>query len=549
MENNKTINSQPKKSKGGTLIRKINFLVLVLMFITSVAFAQTTGTVSGFVRDTLENPIVGASVNLMVYGGGHHDFYRTATDSTGAFLLENVEAGVYRGTANKHDFERATIDSIIVVAGQNTELNFVLVPEPPVVIEYGTVSGVVEDSLGVVVDSAKVHLVTRGGDRHHGGPGHRGHNYLTYTGADGTFAFDSVEVGTYTAIASKVLIGHAAETLTVVVGQNTEVELTLGPRNNGHHHGGGHHGGGHQGDTMVVVDLTGWAIVLTDSLRTHYYLDIDGNDTADFRLSFGPADYDPGNGATRPADGDSIWINGGLMGYGTPPTVIVYTINGLFWRTPGRGHGGHGGHGGGCPHPDSVTAIEAVGLAIVTETNNRVHYYLDTDYDAVADYILNFGPPDYNPGSGAVRPENGDSLSIVGGLLDGPNALDVIIVYEINGLEWWRDPGDTTNLWPRIVTSVDDDDALPSTYLMANSYPNPFNPSAIIAFNLANAANVRVVVYDILGKQVANLADNYFSAGHHELQFTPAQKISSAIYFYRVVAGEEATVGKMIFLK
>ncbi len=530
-------------------MRKNYFLVLIVMLMASAVFAQTTGSVSGMVRDTLDNPIIGASVNLMPYGGGHHDYYHATTDSTGAYLIEDVEAGMYRAKANKHDYLRASIDSVIVIADQNTELNFVLVPEPPVIIEYGTVSGVVRDTLGVAVDSAKVHLVTRGGDPHHGGPGHRGHNYHVYTGADGTFAFDSVEVGAYTAMASKVMVGHDAETLTVVVGQNTEIELVLGPRGNGHHHGGGHHGGGHQGDTMVVVELTGWAIVIADSERTHYYLDIDGNDTADFRLSFGPADYNPGSGAQRPADGDSIWITGGLMGYGTPQTVVVYTINGLFWRQPGRGHGGHGGHGGGCPHPDSVTAIEAAGLAIVTETNNRTHYYLDTDYDAVADYILNFGPPDYDPGNGAARPANGDSISIVGGLLDGPNVLDVIIVYEINGLQWWRDPGDTILLWPRIVTSVDNNEALPSTYLIANSYPNPFNPSAIIAFDLPNAGNVRVMVYDILGKQVANLADNYFSAGHHELQFTPAQQVSSAIYFYRIIAGEEATVGKMIFLK
>lgn len=524
-------------------MRKICFLVFVVAFIASMAFAQTTGTVSGFVRDTLESPIIGASINLMSYDGGNHDFYRATTDSTGAYLIDSVAVGSYRAVANKRGYERDS-DSIIVVAGQNTEVNFVLIPEPPVIIEYGTVSGVVLDSLGVAVDSAKVHLITRGNRNHHGGPGHRGHNYHMYTGADGTFAFDSVEVGTYTAMAGKVLIGHAAETLTVVVGQNTEVELVLGPRGNGHHHGGGHHG-----DTMVVVELTGWAIVIADSERTHYYLDIDGNDTADFRLSFGPADYNPGNGATRPADGDSIWITGGLMGYGMPPTVVVYTINGLFWRHPGRGHGGHGGHGGGCPHPDSVTAIEAAGLAIITETNGRTHYFLDTDYDSTADYILNFGPPDYNPGNGAARPENGDSISIVGGLLEGPRDLDVIIVYEINGLQWWRDPGDTINLWPRIVTSVDDNEAIPSAYLIGNSYPNPFNPSAIIAFDLPNAGNVRVMVYDILGKQVANLADNYFSAGHHELQFTPALKTSSAIYFYRIVAGEEATVGKMIFLK
>jgi hypothetical protein len=544
-------NLQSTLSLGGTQMRKYYFLAFAFMFIASMAFAQSTGSVSGFVRDSLNNPISEAMVNLMPlmggHHGGHHELYRAISDSTGAFAIANVDSGAYLAIAGKRDFGQAT-DSIVVVAGQNTEVNFVLIAEPPVVVEYGSVSGTVRDSLGIAVDSAMVHLTPRRGDNHPGGPGHMGHGYHMFTGVDGTFAFDSVEVGNYMAMAGKVLLGHAVDSLAVVANQNTVINFTLMPGGS-NHHGGGHHGGGQHGDTMVVVDLTGWAIVVADSEHTHYYLDIDNNDTADFRLSFGPPDYNPNNGAQRPADGDSISISGGLIGYGEIQTVVVYTINGLTWREPGHGHGGHGGHGGGCPHPDSVIAIETAGIALVVADSNRTHYYLDTNYDTVADYILNFGPPDYNPGNGATRPENGDSVAIVGGLLDGPNALDVIIVYEINGQQWWRDPGDTTNLWPKITSSVDETELLPSTYLMANSYPNPFNPSAMIAFDLPSAGNVRVVVYDILGKEVANLADNYFSAGHHELQFTPAQKISSAIYFYRVIAGNEATVGKMIFLK
>jgi hypothetical protein len=69
-------------------MRKIYFLALVMVFMATLAFAQATGTVSGMVRDTLDNPIIGASVNLMPFGGGHHDYYHASTDSTGAFLMK-----------------------------------------------------------------------------------------------------------------------------------------------------------------------------------------------------------------------------------------------------------------------------------------------------------------------------------------------------------------------------------------------------------------------------------------------------------------------------
>lgn len=425
-------------------MRKFYFLVLALMFMASMAFAQATGSVSGFVRDSLDNPVSAAMVSLMTTGGGgmHHN--------------------------------------------------------------------------------------------------QMGNNYRTQSGADGSFTIQNVASGEYVAMASKMMIGHDSDSITVVSNQNTVVNFVLTSM-------GGHHGGGMHGDSLEIVNITGWAIVIADSMHNQYFLDNDGDDQADFRLLFGPDWYNPGNGAQRPADGDSIWVTGGLMGYSQPQAVVVYEINGLFWRQPGMGHGGFGG-GGGYPHPDSVVAIETSGITIIQENHGMTRYLLDSDYNSTANYILNFGPPSYNPSNGATRPEAGDSVAIVGGLMDRPGDLDMIIVYEINGQEWWRDPGDTTDLWPRI-TSVDEANLLPSEYLVANSYPNPFNPSAMIAFDLPSAGNVNVSVYDILGKEVVNLADNYFSAGHHELQFTPTQKISSAIYFYKVSIREESTIGKMIFLK
>jgi hypothetical protein len=94
-------------------------------------------------------------------------------------------------------------------------------------------------------------------------------------------------------------------------------------------------------------------------------------------------------------------------------------------------------------HPrDSLTVIELQGTAIVI-TPDTLHprlsrYFLDVDADGAPDYRLAFGPPWYNPPTGATRPQNGDQITIVGGLL-GYAEPPMVVVFEINGLPW-RDP-------------------------------------------------------------------------------------------------------------
>ncbi len=407
---------------------------------------------------------------------------------------------------------------------------------------FGTVSGIVYDSSGTPLEGAFVHLTE---DGWHGGGGHghhhHGENYFAETGVDGTFFIDDVAAGDYYAMASKMGYGHDAEDIEVTAGQNTYVEFNLEM---------GGHGGGMHGDTLEIVELSGWAIVEIDSFTTHYYLDTENNGTADYRLLFGPPWYDPGSGATRPEDGDSIWVVAGIMGYSQPQPVVVYEINGLFWREPGSGHGGHGGNGGNCPHPDSLELVDVTGLAMVVNMPHMDMYFLDEDYDQVEDYHLNFGAPWYDPGNGATRPEDGDTVNIVGGLMEGCMTWPTIIVYEING-QFWRQPGDTTWLWAN-PTSVDGEPApIPDNFITSRSYPNPFNPSATIAFELPEAQHVRMAVFDILGREIVVLMDGIAPAGENEIQFDSGEYNlpSSSIYFYRIEGETGSAFGKMLLLK
>jgi hypothetical protein len=89
---------------------------------------------------------------------------------------------------------------------------------------------------------------------------------------------------------------------------------------------------------------------------------------------------------------------------------------------------------------------------------------------------------------------------------------------------------------------------IPDKFALYQNYPNPFNPVTRIRFDLPRSQDVQLVVYDILGRQVAILANEKMVAGTHEFQWH-AEKIPSGIYFYRISAGDFVQTNKMILLK
>jgi len=81
---------------------------------------------------------------------------------------------------------------------------------------------------------------------------------------------------------------------------------------------------------------------------------------------------------------------------------------------------------------------------------------------------------------------------------------------------------------------------IPTEYALHNAYPNPFNPSTTIRFDLPEAAKVRLVVYDMLGREVTVLADGERPVGQYALRFD-AGKLSSGMYIFRLQAGNAST--------
>jgi 2',3'-cyclic-nucleotide 2'-phosphodiesterase (5'-nucleotidase family) len=80
------------------------------------------------------------------------------------------------------------------------------------------------------------------------------------------------------------------------------------------------------------------------------------------------------------------------------------------------------------------------------------------------------------------------------------------------------------------------------------NYPNPFNPSTTIQYTLSQPENVKLVVYDILGKEVKTLVNESQGPGTHNIVFN-ASNLSSGIYFYSITAGSFHQIKKMMLLK
>ena len=88
---------------------------------------------------------------------------------------------------------------------------------------------------------------------------------------------------------------------------------------------------------------------------------------------------------------------------------------------------------------------------------------------------------------------------------------------------------------------------IPSKFELCQNFPNPFNPSTSITYNVPQRADVSLKIIDVLGRVVAVLFEGMRAPGHYELRWN--SNVPSGIYFYRLQAGEFVDTKKMILLK
>ena len=100
------------------------------------------------------------------------------------------------------------------------------------------------------------------------------------------------------------------------------------------------------------------------------------------------------------------------------------------------------------------------------------------------------------------------------------------------------------------VVNVDKDMdiSIPDEYMLSQNYPNPFNPSTIISYQLPEDSQVQIKIYDIMGREIIELVNEYKRAGYYKINFN-AVSLSTGIYLYKINAGKFSNTRKMLLVK
>lgn len=97
-------------------------------------------------------------------------------------------------------------------------------------------------------------------------------------------------------------------------------------------------------------------------------------------------------------------------------------------------------------------------------------------------------------------------------------------------------------------TAVEQENGLPTAYNLEQNYPNPFNPSTKISFSIPQSGFTRLVVYNLLGKEVAQLVNRNLNAGNYTFEFN-ANNLPSGLYLYSLSSGNYSVTKKMLLMK
>ena len=97
------------------------------------------------------------------------------------------------------------------------------------------------------------------------------------------------------------------------------------------------------------------------------------------------------------------------------------------------------------------------------------------------------------------------------------DAIAIVIDGEVGSMTAEAMSGDGTFSDPKVVTASEKEAEVPDRFRIVDNYPNPFNPSTTIRYEVANRAPLTIVVYDVAGHKVRTLVDEEVIAGHHDV--------------------------------
>lgn len=270
----------------------------------------------------------------------------------------------------------------------------------------------------------------------------------------------------------------------------------------------------------------------------------------------------------------SYYAVGGLVGYNAWGAVVrtsysrgnvsgAYSVGGLVGANhlectvensysmasvTGVGEFGSEGAGGLVGANDASLIINSYSTGSVTGEDGVGGLVGKWQYPFVEEDIIN----SYWNTETTNQPESYGGLGRTTAEMTYPYATGVYAEWDFDTI-WSHDEDHTVNdgyphLGFGMPTSTENEEDLPRQVKLHQNYPNPFNPVTTIQYELPQQQEVRLEVYNVLGRRVAVLVSGTQQAGYHTIQFD-ASRLASGMYLYRLQAGNVVQTHKMMLIK
>lgn len=213
--------------------------------------------------------------------------------------------------------------------------------------------------------------------------------------------------------------------------------------------------------------------------------------------------------------GDTLWTKGySVTAPGSGLIAIDKTDDNGFVILPGENNSMYGAI--------EVLKIDENGNVVFTDTIGYNEGINATCYSGAND-ILSIGANDY--------------MTLGSGKIQNNNFWNILLT---------RKGGELT-----VLVGVEDDETqfvIPNKYQLFQNYPNPFNPTTTIRFSVPLSGNITMKIYDILGREVKTLLNEYKQSGTYEISFD-GSRLASGVYFYQIKTGAFIQTKKMLLIK
>ncbi len=198
---------------------------------------------------------------------------------------------------------------------------------------------------------------------------------------------------------------------------------------------------------------------------------------------------------------------------------------------------------------DNSQGIQSYNLTVENPGVGALIYAVADSSAPGEDWLIIGGIPVGNiPGGGSVR----FSFDV------DPSGLTVGTTYQaqliftsnaVNGMQYHV----PVTIYIESTTGISDPTTIPKKLVLHENYPNPFNPSTQIRFDVPQQQRITLAIYNVIGQRIATLADRQFAPGSYEVDWHGVNEngiaVGSGIYFYQLSAGSSVITKKMILVR